>query len=231
MKKVLLCTVTSLMLALNACSPIGVVAGAGTGLGVAATKEGGLDQAAQDTKIRIQINDMWFRHNVDMFSKLNLNVREARVMITGVVQDPQMRIDAVRLAWQADDVKQVINEIRIDESGGLVDYAKDTLIITKLRAKITFDREISSLNYTVDTVNGVVYLMGVAQSDDELQRVIDHARNTSHVQEVVSYVRIKTQETPRQALDPSKGAGELQKPVAYDEVYRVDAEYEKPDER
>ena len=39
-------------------------------------------------------------------------------------------------------------------------------------------------------MHGVVYLMGVAQSPDELERVIEHARNIAYVERVVSYVRL-----------------------------------------
>ena len=48
-----------------------------------------------------------------------------------------------------------------------------------------------SINYSVETVDGTVYLMGIAQNGSELQRVQDHARNLAYVRKVVSYVRLK----------------------------------------
>ena len=48
-----------------------------------------------------------------------------------------------------------------------------------------------SINYNVDCVAGTIYLMGVAQDQAELQRVIDHARDISYVRNVVSFVRLK----------------------------------------
>ena len=47
------------------------------------------------------------------------------------------------------------------------------------------------VNYSIETINGVIYVMGIAQSQDELDRVVNHARNISGVQRVVSYVRLK----------------------------------------
>ncbi len=47
------------------------------------------------------------------------------------------------------------------------------------------------MNYSIETVNGVVYLIGVAQSQEELDRVINHARQISYVRRIVSHVRIK----------------------------------------
>ncbi len=180
---------------LSACTPTGMAMGAGATLGVAAAQEGGVRQAATDAKIRLTIHDLWFTHNVDMYRYLDMTVKEGRVLITGTVPDPDMRVDAVRLAWQAEDVSQVINEINVDKKTGVKTYLKDTWITSRLKTVLTFDKYVQSINYTVDTVNGTVYLMGVAQDTGERNRVIDHARNMSHVENVVSYVRLRS-ETP-----------------------------------
>lgn len=186
--------------AMASCSPIGVVAGGAATVGVAAAQEGGISQAASDAKIQLYINDAWLRHDGEIFRKLDMTVKEGRVLITGVVQNPQQRVDAVRLAWQAPGVKQVLNEITVAESEGISGFARDTLIATQLRAKLTFDKNVYSINYSIDCVGGVVYLMGVAQSKEELDVVINHARNIAYVQRVVSYVRMKEQAVPDEAV-------------------------------
>lgn len=175
---------------LSSCAPVGIAAGVGAAAGVAAAQEGGMSRAASDARIQIEINDLWFRHNVDMFSKLDLTINQGRVLITGVVQDPEHRVEAVRLAWQPKGVKQVINEIRVANSEGITGYAKDTWISTRLRTALIFDRNIQSVNYSIDTVQGTVYLMGVAQSRLELNRVVEKARTIQGVKNVVSYVKI-----------------------------------------
>lgn len=177
-------------LLLAGCSPIGMATGAGATLGIASAQEGGIKGAAQDLKIRAQINDLWFRYDLETFAKLNITVDQGRVLLTGVVQDPEDRVEAVRLAWQADGVKQVINEIKIAEGEGLPGFLSDKWISTRLRTAMTFDSEIQSINYTVDTVQGVIYLMGVAHSGDELNRVLDKARRIPNVRQVVSYVKM-----------------------------------------
>jgi osmotically-inducible protein OsmY len=183
-------------LVLGGCGAVGLAAGAGASVGMAASQEGGLPQAAEDLRIRTDILDLWFRQDVEMFRKIDLTVREGRVMLTGVVQKPEHRIDAVRLAWQPKGVRQVINEITIADSAGVTGFAKDALISSKLRAKLTFDRDIAALNYTFDTVNGTIYLMGVARQQQELDRVLAHARGIAQVQNVVSYVRIRGESLP-----------------------------------
>lgn len=183
------CLMVSL-LALNACTVVGVAASVGAAGGIAAAREGGIEQSATDARIAIEINDLWLKYDFDAFRKLNLTVEQGRVLVTGVVQDPDQRVEAVRLAWQPKGVVQVINEVRVEDSDGISGYARDTWISGNLRTKLIFDREIQSINYTIDTVQATVYLMGIAQDQTELNKVISHARDTSYVQQVVSYVKL-----------------------------------------
>lgn len=173
----------------QACTPIGAATGAGAAVGVSAAQEGGLRSAVRDTSIAAQINDLWFKHDLAMFNKLNLTVEQGRVLVTGVVQNPEHRVEAIRLAWQATGVRQVINEVQVTDSNGIKGYARDVWISTRLRTAITLDRDVQSLNYTIDTVQGVVYLMGVSQSQEELNEVIEHARTIPNVVRVVSYTK------------------------------------------
>lgn len=173
----------------SACSPIGLAAGAGATLGIAAAKEGGITSAATDLRIKAMISERWFSYKVDTFTKLNLTVDQGRVLITGTVQNPDDRVEAVRLAWQVNGVKQVINEIRVADAEGLGDFVKDGWITTRLRTAMTFEKGIQSINYSIDTVNGTVYLMGVARSQEELDKVMGLARTIPNVKQVISYVK------------------------------------------
>ena len=176
--------------ALSSCSFAGLATGVGATAGVAASQEGGIKRAASDLRIQALINEAWFNYNVDAFRKLDMTVNQGRVLLTGVVQDPEHRVEAVRLAWQPKGVEQVINEIRVAESSGIVGFARDSWISTRLRTSITFDREIQSINYTIDTVQGTIYLMGIAASQAELNMVVEKARTIPDVKQVVSYVKI-----------------------------------------
>ncbi|MBL8687969.1 MAG: BON domain-containing protein [Rhodospirillaceae bacterium] len=172
------------------CSPVEVAVGAGAATGVAASQERGILTSAKDTAISFQIQELWFRTNHEMFGKLSTSVSEGRALLTGKVQDPEMRVEAVKLAWQVDGIAEVINEIEVVNTGSLVDSARDFWITTQLRGHLTFDKDIRSINYSIDTVNGTVFLMGIARDQAELDRVTNHARNLAYVRRVVSYVRV-----------------------------------------
>lgn len=180
-------------LGLSGCTALGVTLGAATG--IATAREGGLSRTMKDTRIQAEINDLWFKYSTEAFGSLDMTVNDGRVLITGVVQNPDHRVEAVRLAWQPKGVEQVINEIRIAESEGIKGFARDSWITTRLRAALVFDKDVQSLNYSIDTVQATVYLMGSANNQAELDRVMEVARTIPDVQQVVSYVRVYTAET------------------------------------
>ncbi|MEO3427802.1 BON domain-containing protein [Pelagibius sp. CAU 1746] len=179
------------LLALGGCTFWGTAAGGAAVGATAAQTEKGFRRSVADTEIRIAINDLWFRADEDIFRKVNLQVQEGRVLLSGNVGLPEQRIEAVRLAWQAPGVREVINEIEINDTSTLSNAARDTWITTELETTLLFDRDVSSIDYSVETVNQVIYLMGVAQSQAELDRVVGHAKDIAYVRRVVSYVLLK----------------------------------------
>ena len=183
------------------CAPV-VVAG-GAGVVSAASQERGFKGTIHDTVIRADINRLWLGHgNGQAFLTTTLSVIEGRVLLAGHVKEPRARVDAVRLAWQAAGVHEVINEIRIAENRGISGYSRDAWITTTLRVRILLDKEVASVNYSIDTVGKIVYLMGIAQNKVELERVKAHARDVSYVKRVISYVVLKN--------DPKRKALRLQ---------------------
>ena len=97
------------LLAAAVCLPlsgcVGLAVGAGAAVGVAAAKEGGLRNSVSDTAIKLQITDLWLKHDASLFRRLSTTVNEGRVLITGTVPTPDARVDAIRLAWQADGAR------------------------------------------------------------------------------------------------------------------------------
>ena len=178
-----------LMLAgLSGCG--GLAVGAGATAGTAALQDRGLGGAIDDTVIHGKITSAYLSNDVK-FKLIAVKVHEGRVLLTGTVPKPEDRVEAVRHAWKVEGVKTVINEITVEGDSGVQDLARDKWVSTQLRLKITFDSKIKAINYAIDTVNGTVYLMGVAQNEWELSLVPNHARSLDYVRRVVSHVRIK----------------------------------------
>ena len=102
-------------------------------------------------------------------------------------------IKAVQIAWDQPGVVEVVNELKVDKNSGrfdVVQYARDSMITSQIKSKTFLDRDIKFVNYTVITLNDIVYLFGIARSEEELQKVATIASNVRGVQKVVSHVRI-----------------------------------------
>ena len=177
------------LLALTACAAPAIVAGAATA-GLAVAQERSIGTVIDDTAIELQIQHYLLQASDGLFIRVGIEVHEGRVLLTGVVPAPDDRVEAVRQAWQVNGVLEVINEVQVSDRAGIVDYLRDVKITSQLRFKMLRDRDISDVNYTVETVNGIVYLMGIARSRPELDKVTTHARNIAGVQKVFSHVRL-----------------------------------------
>jgi osmotically-inducible protein OsmY len=112
-------------------------------------------------------------------------------MLTGILDSDAAREEAERLTWTVPGVKEVINEIQVGPGRSVGEYARDKRIGTELRAQLIGDGRIDDVNYNTVTVKGVVYLLGIAQDETELDRVLQHVRTITGVRDVVSHVVLK----------------------------------------
>lgn len=177
-------------LVLAGCTASALV-GAGATAGVAVAQERSVGAAIDDTKIKLLIGNALLHEDPDLFRRVDVDSVEGRVLLTGSVKQADDRVEASRLAWQYQGVREVLNEIQVTDKSGLVDYAKDAWITTQLRTKIMGDMDILDLNYSIETVNGVIYLLGIAQDEPELDSVTGYARTIAGVRKVISHVRLK----------------------------------------
>ena len=174
---------------LSGCASMAV--GAGASVGVAAVQERGIKGKFEDAKIEAKILDLYLNAGLKLTTKIGVEVYEGRVLLTGATINTRLADQAVGMAWKVTGVKDVYNEIQLNRTSGAADYAQDSWITTQMKSKLIFDGNVLAINYVVETVNGTVYLIGIAQDKQELDRVIDHASGLKHVRRVVTHVRIK----------------------------------------
>jgi len=179
------------LMILSGCSATGAAIGVGAAAANTAAQERSFNKAITDAQIHLEINDLLLQENINLFRKVNIQVNEGKVLLSGNVELPDHRITAVKQSWKATGVREVINEIEINNDSGISDYAQDVWINTQLKTAILFDKKITSINYNIDTVNQSVYLLGIAQDENEVNRVIAHAKDIDYVKRVVSYVVLK----------------------------------------
>jgi len=191
---------------LGACTPVGVVVGAGAAGGAMALEERGFTASARDKVTSATIEKGMIDSSFSLFRNVGVTVIEDRVYLTGVVETQDQRIEATRIAWTAQRVRDVVNEIEVGARGDLIDAGRDQAIETRLTAALTFDGGVSAVNYSAEAVNGTVYLFGIAQSQAELDRVRALARTVPNVRRIVSHVVLKD-DPARQEWIRTQGGG------------------------
>lgn len=176
-------------LSLSGCFAVATTAATSTA--VAAAQERSIGTAVDDNIIYAEIKGRYLKKDIDnLLVGVGVEVIEGVVHLTGKVKQPETAIDAVNIAWQVNGVREVVNEIQVTDTSGISNFAQDSWIEAQIASRMLFGKHIRSVNYSVEVVNSTVYLMGIALSQDELDRVINIARTTKYVKEVVSHVRL-----------------------------------------
>ena len=176
--------------ALTSC--IETAVGLGTAAVAASTTEKGFSTSVSDTVIEAKLTDKLLKNDASFVTGVESSVNNGSVLMTGKLDTQDQKILATRLAWEIKGVKEVINEIQIISENSLKTTAKDLAASAQLRAALIGDQEISSLNYSIDVVNGIVYLSGVAANEKERERVIAHAQALRFAKKVVNYIILST---------------------------------------
>ena len=173
------------------CTPQIAVGTASTAIAVS-KEERTLGEFIDDTLIKTQIKNLYFDTNENIFFNVDVEVTQGRVLLTGTLDNSDLRIEATRMAWGINGVQTVINELQISSDDSILNFADDLVISAKIKAKLLINSELPYLNYTVETVNGIVYLIGIASSEGERQAVIDLSNEIYGVVDVIDYIEIKS---------------------------------------
>jgi osmotically-inducible protein OsmY len=185
--------ITALPLAVGGCAA-GLVAGglaAAAGGGYAAGQERGVNGAVDDFAVKAEIEQNLVKANPQLQQGVTTTVYGGRVLLTGRVATPEMKATAEQIASSTPNVRGVYDELEVASSESMWDDAKDAWITTRVRSEMVLDPDIRSVNYTIDTANGSVYLIGSARSQTELDKATRIARFVPGVKRVVSYVEIR----------------------------------------
>ncbi|HCV88124.1 MAG TPA: transporter, partial [Alphaproteobacteria bacterium] len=177
-------------LLLSGCAP--AIVGVGTAAVAASSTEKGLTTSVSDSVIYTKIQDRFIQEDASLSTVVDLTVNDAAVLMTGKVKTPEEKVLATRLAWEVRGVREVINELQVTDTSSIKDVAKDLAASAQLRGKLIADSSVSSLNFSIDVVNGTVYLSGVAADAEEMNRVVGHARELRFAQQVVNYITLRS---------------------------------------
>ena len=179
-----------IIICLSGCAS--TIVGGAASVGLASVQERSIKDAAIDLKLEIQIQEKLFRANTDkLFVNVDVVLLEQRVMLIGNVESQELRDLASKIAWEVSPkIKNVINEITVGKKPKLVSQALDARISLSLSGLLIGDAKISDINFTHSVSKQVIFLIGIAKDDEELNKVINHARSVKGVKKVISHLML-----------------------------------------
>ena len=172
------------------CSPVGILASGGATTMVVAEGDRTIGTVVDDTTIKLNLSAKFLQSNNNLFININSNVIDGRVLLTGIVETQEIRIEAVKKVWEIKGVSEVINEIDVGEKTTIKEYANDLWINTQVKSLAAKTLGLRSLSYNFETIKGRVFIAGITKNVGQLESVIMTLKTIKGVKEIVNYVII-----------------------------------------
>ena len=183
MKKLTLISALAISLSISACAV--------TTAGVKPGDERNFSRSLNDVSVERVIQARLKRAEGYDLGKVDVEVAEGIVVLAGRVPTAEDRIEAERIAWSAPHVDEIGNEILVGAEGrGIIGGTKDNVLGSSIRTRLIADKSVKSRNINIEARDGIVYLLGVARTPEELERITYIASTTRGTREVVSYVKL-----------------------------------------
>ena len=176
---------------LHACSPGSIIATGGGSAMVIAEGDRSMGTVIDDATIKVNIAAKFISSEDNLFVDVSTTVLNGRVLMTGLVDNQEVRIDAVRRVWEVEGVQEVINEIQIGNRASLKEYANDVWINTQAKGLAAKAVGLRVVAYNFETIQGKVYIAGITSRPEQLEDLINAVKTIKGVKEIVNYVIIK----------------------------------------
>ena len=178
------------LIIIQGCSPVGILASGGATTMVVAEGDRSFGTVVDDATIKLNLSAKFLKSENNIFLNINTNVNDGRVLLTGVVQSQEIRIDAVKSVWEISGVKEVINEIEVGDQATLKEYANDLWVNAKVKSLAAQVVGFRVLSYNFETIKGKVYIAGISSRPKQLEEIINAIETVKGVKEIVNYVTL-----------------------------------------
>ena len=185
-----------LLLLLNSCVGSSTSGIFGTGVSVA------LDPRTLGT----QIDDSIMQKNLQArlaltekkyIIKISVKVLDGRIFLRGKVDTAEEKLKITKMAWEIKGTRSVKNNIAIKQKFSFKNIALDALITSQLRVALILNKNVSSANFNIDTINQKTYIFGIAHSENEKKEIIQEAKQIVDLKELVTSI-LMTSDLSRQ---------------------------------
>ena len=126
--------------------------------------------------------------NKNYLLNVKTKVLDGRIFLTGKIDTPEEKLQITKLAWETKGARSVKNDLKMKEEFNFQQSAKDILITSQLRSAMIFNKKIKAVNYNIDTFKKVIYVYGIAQSEDEKDEIVKEAKEILDVKDVITSI-------------------------------------------
>ena len=169
-------------LLVNSCA---IISTTGSLVGSASTSTRGFSGTIEDTYLMSKIVSKITLMKLSNFSNITVSVNNGKVLLAGNIENQEKRLELIKKVWWIDGVKEVLNELEIGPRTSFSEKAEDFVFEAKIEKRLLFEPGIFSNNYSVDVVNGKVYVMGISSDIEEKTKVENFLNNMNDIKKLI----------------------------------------------
>lgn len=169
---------------LSTCAGSSIVSIAGN----AAISEKGVKSSIDDALIYTKIKTELLKLKISNVTNISISVSQGRVLLVGTIKGNNERLAIIKELWKIKGVKEIFNEIKIDEVYDITNKTKDLILESKVKTLLLLNFEIYSNNYSIEAYKGTIYVLGIAKDLEEREIIENYIKNISGVKKIVTFI-------------------------------------------
>ena len=175
------------ILSLSSCTSITSVVSV---VGNAGTSSKGIKKSFSDSYLKTKIIANISLLDIKSITNISVNVLQGNVLLTGYVESPEKRLEIIKQTWKVEGVQKIINELKVNANVSILQRTNDFIFRTKISSRILFKSGINSNNYSIDVVDGEVYVFGLAENLNEKIEVENYLSSMSDIKKLMTIIEI-----------------------------------------
>ena len=167
-----------------------IIGGVGAIAFSSSAQEKGLGTSINDKVIYVKLRNAIYDWNPSISENVSLSVDNGSILVTGKLKNIDLKVQLTKVIWEINGVKEVNNKVQITETNNFKNIAKDLASLGEIKARLMASKKLNSLNFSVDVVNNIAYISGVASSEEEISIVTQIAQQAKFIKEVQNFVKV-----------------------------------------
>ena len=167
-----------------------IIGGVGAIAFSSSAQEKGLGTSINDKVIYVKLRNAIYDWNPSVSENISISVDNGSILVTGKLKNIDTKVQLTKIIWEVNGVKEVNNKVQISETNNFKNIAKDLASLGEIKARLMASKKLNSLNFSIDVVNNIAYISGIASSEEEISIVTQIAQEARFIKEVQNFVKV-----------------------------------------